>query len=331
MQAKGAELKGLKKKVSQACKQAGLDYHLNGKQSFMYTLGQKVIFKKVREALGFDQTVSFFTGAAPISMDVVKYFLSLDIILLELYGMSECSGPQTMSYFNKYKMGSCGPVIPGAKNRLSEPDSKGEGEVCMWGRHIMMGYLNREDKTTEDMDEEGWLHSGDLGTVDSEGFLFITGRKKELIITAGGENVAPVPIEDAVKEELPAISNAIVIGDRQKFLSVFLTFKVEMQDDTPTNNLLPTATQWCQSLGCNKFATVDDILKGPDAKVMAGIQAGIDRANKKAVSNAAKIQRWTILPTDVSVPGGELGPTLKLKRFYFYKKYADAIEKLYEL
>ena len=108
-----------------------------------FSVGQKVIYKKVREALGFDRTVSFFTGAAPISRDVLKYFLSLDMVILELYGMSECTGPQSMCYHNKYKLGSVGVILPGCENRLSEPDQKGEGEVCMWGRHCMMGYLNR--------------------------------------------------------------------------------------------------------------------------------------------------------------------------------------------
>jgi len=330
MMAKGKDLKGLKKKISVECKKAGLDFHLNGKTSFMYSVGQKVIYKKVREALGFDRTVSFFTGAAPISRDVLKYFLSLDMVILELYGMSECTGPQSMCYHNKYKLGSVGVILPGCENRLSEPDQKGEGEVCMWGRHCMMGYLNRPDKTTEDMDEEGWMHSGDLGTMDSDGYLYITGRKKELLITAGGENVAPVPIEDNIKAMLPCISNAVLIGDRQKYLSVFLTFKVVMNDDTPTNKLTPGAIEWCESVGRPNITKVEEILNGPDGKIMAAIQKGIDKANRMAVSNAAKVQRWTILPNDVSMPGGELGPTLKLKRFYFNKKYNDAIERLYE-
>lgn len=329
MLSKGKDVKGLKRKVADACKKAGLDFHLNGKTSFMYSLGQKVIYKKIKEALGLDRCVSFFTGAAPIGEAVLKYFLSLDIKILELYGMSETTGPHTLSYLNSYKVGSTGKALPGCKTRFSEQDDKGEGEICMWGRHIMMGYLNREDKTTEDVDEEGWMHSGDLGRQDSDGFLFITGRKKELIITAGGENVAPVPIEENIKTELPCIANAILIGDRQKFLSVFLTFKVEMDNDNPTNNLTAGAKEWCESVAGRKVSTIEDILSGPDAKIMAAIQMGIDRANKKAVSNAARVQRWTILPNDVSIPGGELGPTLKLKRFYFNKKYTDSIDNLY--
>ena len=331
MLAKGKDVKGLKKKISVACKKAGLDFHLHNKQSLMYTMGQKVVYKKVREALGFDRCVAFFGGAAPLSMECLKYFCSLDIIVLELYGMSETTGPHTINFFNNWKIGTVGPLLSGCKNRLADPDEKGEGEVCMWGRHVMMGYLNRPDKTSEDVDEEGWMHSGDLGSMDSSGFLSITGRKKELIITAGGENVAPVPIEDHIKAQLPCISNAILIGDKQKFLSVFLTFKVVMDNDSPTNQLSPTAIDWCKDLGRDNITTVDDILSGPDKKIMAAIQMGIDKANKHAVSNAARVQRWTILPTDVSIPGGELGPTLKLKRFYFCKKYNDAIERLYEV
>ena len=256
---KGKAVKGLKRKIADACKKAGLDYHLNGRDGVMYTVGKKVIYKKVREALGLDRCVAFFSGAAPIGVDTLKYFLSLDIMIHELYGMSEVTGPQTMSFYGAYKLGSVGKVIPGVKNRLANPDDKGEGEICMWGRHTMMGYLNREDKTTEDMDEEGWMHSGDLGSVDSDGFMFITGklyhvgaphvviawsktpfkshpsnkykmllsgRIKELIITAGGENIAPTPIEENIKFELPCISNAILIGDKRKFLTTFLTFKV---------------------------------------------------------------------------------------------------------
>jgi len=137
-----------------------------------------------------------------------------------------------------------------------------------------------------------------------------------------------VPIEENIKTELPCIANAVLIGDRRKFLSVFLTFKVVMDNDSPTNNLTPSAIEWCESLG-RKVSTVDEILSGPDVKIMAAIQKGIDRANKKAVSNAARVQRWTVLPNDVSIPGGELGPTLKLKRFQFNKKYNDSIDNLY--
>ena len=158
----------------------------------------------------------------------------------------------------------------------------------------------------------------------------VLGRIKELIITAGGENVAPVMIEDHIKKELPCVSNAIVIGDKRKYLTVFLTFKVVIETGTekPTDTLAPGAVEWCRTIG-SRSTSVSEIISGPDHRVMRAIQGGIDRANKSAVSRAANVQKWTILPVDVSIPGGELGPTLKLKRFYFNKKYSYAIDKLY--
>ena len=197
---------------------------------------------------------------------------SLDIVISQLFGMSETTGPHTVnmdptSFGEGSKVPrimSVGPTMPGVKTKLHNVNSEGDGEICMWGRNIMMGYLNREDKTADDLDEEGWMHSGDLASVDKDGYVYITGRLKELLITAGGENVAPVPIEDCIKKELPAISNVVLIGDRQKYLSAFLTFKVVMdaKTDEPTNQLLPATVDWCESFGRTNIKTVDDILRG---------------------------------------------------------------------
>ena len=161
--------------------------------------------------------------------------------------------------------------------------------------------------------------------------FYITGRIKELIITAGGENVAPIPVEEKIKECLPCVSNCILIGDKQKYLSCFLSFKVVVDrdnNDMPTNALTPETVEWCRSIGSNA-TKVTDILNGPDAAVLNGIQAGIDKANKASISRASVVQKWTVLPLDISLPTGELGPTLKLKRFAFNKKYDHAIERLY--
>ncbi len=177
MLAKGREVKGLKKKVATAAKQAGLQHHMEGKSGVMFTVGQKVIYKKVREALGLDRCKNFYSGAAPLSPETAKYFLSLDIVVCELYGMSESTGPQTMCTPDRYKPYSVGQTIFACRSRLSEPSKDGEGEMCMWGRNVMMGYLNREDKTTEDIDPEGWLHSGDMATIDKDKYTYITGRK----------------------------------------------------------------------------------------------------------------------------------------------------------
>lgn len=150
-----------------------------------------------------------------------------------------------------------------------------------------------------------------------------------MIITAGGENIAPTPIEDKIKEMLPCLSNVIVTGDKKKYLSCLITFKTNSQPlEMPTDELSPFVINWCQSVGSNA-TKVSHILSGPDANVMNAIQEGIDRANKQAVSRAACVQQWLILPLDLSIPTGELGPTLKLKRFFFNKKYSEEIEKLY--
>jgi len=331
MKAKGRANKGLKKKIGDACKKAGLDHHVGNKDTLMYTIGQKAVYSKVREALGLDRCTAFFSGAAPISGETIKYFLSLDMVVHELYGMSEVTGPQSLQTGPRTVIGSVGPTMPGCETRLANKDADGNGEICMKGRNLMMGYLNREDKTTEDIDQDGWLHSGDIGSIDANGFIFITGRIKELIITAGGENVAPIPVEEKIKECLPCISNCILIGDKQKYLSCFLSFKVVVDrdnNDMPTNALTPEAVEWCRSVGSNA-TKVTDILNGPDAAALNGIQAGIDKANKASISRASVVQKWTVLPLDISLPTGELGPTLKLKRFAFNKKYDHAIERLY--
>ncbi len=280
MVAKGKEVKGLKKKVAAAAKQAGLSHHVGGKSGgVMYSVvGQKVIYKKVREALGLNRCKGFYSGAAPLSPEVAKYFLSLDMVVCELYGMSESTGPQTLSTPSRFRLYSVGPTIMGCRSRLSEPSAEGEGEMCMWGRNVMMGYLNREDKTTEDVDPEGWLHSGDMATIDKDKFVYITGRIKELLITAGGENVAPVPVEEAIKSELPCVSNVILIGDKRKFLTCFLTLRTEVDraTDSPTRQLTPAALEWCREVGCRAdVASVDDILRGPDPAVMAALQVHI--------------------------------------------------------
>ena len=186
------------------------------------------------------------------------------------------------------------------------------GEICMLGRNIMMGYLGLPDKTAEAIDKEGYLHSGDLGIKDESGYFGITGRIKELIITAGGENVPPVIIEDQIKRELPCLSNVILIGDRRKFLSCLITFKTEVDLDTqePLDSLAKPALEWCETIG-SKASTVQDVL-APDPQIMRALEEGIQRANGYATSRAQKVQKWAIVHKDFSLPGGELGPTLKV-------------------
>ena len=204
------------------------------------------------------------------------------------------------------------------------------GEILVKGRNVMMGYLNSEDKTSETIKNSGWLRSGDLGTMDEQGYLRITGRAKEILITAGGENIAPIPIEETIKKHLPCVANAMLIGDQRKFLSVLLTLKTEVDPITlePLPTLSPLSLEWCESIG-SKAKTVDDIIDINEEQVSKAIQEGINLANESSVSNATKVQKWRILRKDFSVPGGELGPTMKMKRHFVLKQYADLVDGLY--
>jgi len=186
----------------------------------------------------------------------------------------------------------------------------------------MMGYMDDAKKTQEAIDDYGWLHSGDVGRIDEHGLTYITGRIKELIITAGGENIAPVPVEDCIKSKLPAVSNVIMIGDRRKYNVMLVTLKcaVDLNTGLPKDELVG------ESLQVSEAKTVSAALSDPKWK--AHIQAGLDKANKEAVSNAQKVQKFTIV-TEFSIPTGELTPTLKLKRAVVHEKYKALIDDFY--
>ncbi|XP_010778924.1 long-chain-fatty-acid--CoA ligase ACSBG2-like, partial [Notothenia coriiceps] len=186
MKSVGAKSSTVRRKIAVWAKDVGLQTNLTkmnhsgaaGRTPLSYKLAKKIVFKKVRKALGLDRCTKCYTGAAPITKDTLEFFLSLDIPLFELYGMSESTGPHTISIPEAFKITSCGKEIPGCKTKLHNPDEEGNGEICFWGRHVFMGYLNMAEKTEEALDAEGWLHSGDLGKHDENGFLFITGRIK---------------------------------------------------------------------------------------------------------------------------------------------------------
>uniref|UniRef100_A0A673X6Q1 long-chain-fatty-acid--CoA ligase n=1 Tax=Salmo trutta TaxID=8032 RepID=A0A673X6Q1_SALTR len=312
MKAIGAKSSGMKKRVADWAKSIGLQASYSNLVPWGFMLANNLVFKKVRWALGLDRCRNCLTGAAPITKETLEYFMSLSLPLYELYGMSESTGPHTISWENNFKIMSCGKVVVGCQTKLDKPDEDGNGEICFWGRHVFMGYLNEPEKTEEALDQEGWLHSGDLGKHDKDNFLFITGRIKELIITAGGENIPPVPIEDAVKAEIAIISNAMLLGDKLKFLSMMLTLKV-------TNTTNP-----------GSLLTFDPTLPPyKEPAIYKAIQEGIERVNAKAASNAQRVQKWVILDRDFSISGGELGPTMKLKRGVVVKMFQEKINKIY--
>jgi long-chain-fatty-acid--CoA ligase ACSBG len=272
------------------------------------------------------------TAAAPIMRDTLDFFMSLDMPILELYGMSETSGPHTISFPWMYRTQSVGEELFGATTKFSNPAADGNGEVLMNGRNIFMGYLGMEERTLETLDAQGWVRSGDVGRRDSDGFIFITGRIKELLITAGGENVSPILIEDSVKEQLPCVSNAMLVGDARKYLCVLLTLKTVLDPDTTESTGLLTrdASAWFREhAGGVDVTAVKQVVEGRENRVLEAIQKGIERVNRCATSRAQFIQKWTVLPGDFSIPGGELGPTLKLKRNVVLQKYSETIESLY--
>lgn len=336
MQEVGRQSGAIKRAIATWAKGHGLQHHLdkmNGidRNTYSYVLAKTLIFSRIKQTLGLDRCVTFLSGAAPISVDIKKYFMSIDIPLMDAFGMTETTGGHTLNNDTEFRLEAAGRKREGVYSKIVNPDEDQQGEACFYGRHIFMGYLDDPEKTSEALDEEGWLHSGDLGMIDEDDFLYITGRIKELIITAGGENIAPVIIEEEVKSQLPCISNAMLIGDKRKFLSILLTLKTEMNLDTgePLEELAPVTKEWCRRHGC-KADTVKDVLTGPNKQVMAAIQKGIDEANAKAISNAQRVQKFQILSHDFSIPTGEIGPTMKLKRNVVAKKYADIIERFYQ-
>jgi len=339
MQEVGKETTGWKKNIAEWAKNKGLEGNYNQQKGhdvpWGWWLANTLVFDNVKKALGLDRTRFCATAAAPISKETLDYFLSLNIPIYEIYGMSECTGPQTINRPNALKTGTAGPAIPGTEMKINDPDKDGNGEICYRGRHIFMGYLNNDKDTAETIDENGFLHSGDVGRVDKDGFLSITGRIKELIITAGGENIPPVLIEDEIKRELnDVISNVMVVGDRKKFLTCVVTLKTTANPDSKpgeypfTNVLAPSAQSAFQAAG-SKATVVEEALV--DSKVREVVENGIKRANKKATSNAQTIQKFEIIKDDFTIEGNELTPTLKLKRRIVLEKHKELIEKMYDV
>jgi long-chain-fatty-acid--CoA ligase ACSBG len=226
------------------------------------------------------------------------------------------ASPATESGAGALPAGEPAPLSPGA-----------EGEICMRGRHVMVGYRGDEANSAQAIDAFGWLHSGDIGRLDAEGYLTITGRIKELIKTAGGENVPPVLIENTVKEELPVLSQCVVVGDRRKFLTCLLALRCRVDAaGNPTEELESACVAELRAAG-STATTVGEAAACP--AVARYIDAGIARANKRAISNACALQKWRVLPRDMSVAGGELTATMKLKRSEVFKQNAALIEGMY--
>lgn len=325
----GRSTGGLKKVMSTWAKSKGAlkteeaQYGKSGNLPSYFGCAKSIVLSKIHDAIGLNECKLCFVGAAPISTDILRYFGSLDIPIYELFGQSECTGPHTTNFLGQWKIGSIGKVMSGTSTKVVESNK----EYCYKGRHVFMGYMKMPDKTAETIDAEGWLHSGDVATEDSDGFWSITGRIKELIITAGGENVAPVLIEDCIKRELPCISNVMVIGDKRKYLTALITLKTEMDEESglPLSKLIGDSKRLGAEFGSSSTTWEE---ASEDEVWMNKIEEGIKKANTFAISNAQKVQKFKIV-ADFSEKGGELTPTLKLKRSVTNDKHSEIIESMY--
>lgn len=277
------------------------------------------MFKKLKKALGLDECQIFAYGAAPMKKKTFDFFKSLSIIVYNTYGLSESTGPQYSNYScDVYTVGN---PIPGTEGKIIGKDRDGVGEICFRGRNRFMGYWKNETATKEAIDNKGYLHSGDQGYINNQGHLVITGRIKEIIVTAGGENVAPVPIEDAFKERCKICSNIIVIGDLRKYLSAFITLKTDHE-----GNFLPEIKQDLVKIG----SEATNIIEGINCpKIKQYVESCLDSVNKIAVSRAQIIKKYKFVTHDFTVETGELTPTLKLKRKFVAQKYSKEIENMY--
>lgn len=267
----------------------------------------KLVYGKLREALG-GQVAYAVSGGAPLGAWLGHFFRGIGAPVLEGYGMTETSAVATFNIPGQMKIGTVGRPFPGCGIRIADDD-----EILIHGTHVFRGYWNNPSATKETFEEDGWLHTGDVGSLDDDGFLRITGRKKELIVTAGGKNVAPAVLEDRVRLH-PLVSQCVVVGDQRPYVSALVTLDEEALE------------AWKKQHGKPTDASVRDVRDDPE--LVARIQTAIDDAND-AVSRAESIRRFRVLPTDFTEADGYMTPTLKAKRDVILRDFSEDVEALY--
>lgn len=267
----------------------------------------KIVLSKVRDGLGMDEVTVAITAAAPINPDLLRFFHVIGVPLYEIYGMSENTGPATATLPGQNKFGSVGKPLPGVEVALEV-----DGELKIRGGIVTQGYYKLDEATREAFDSEGWLHTGDLAKIDENGFVWIVGRKKEIIITAAGKNIAPAKLETLLGNH-PLISKACMIGDQRKFLSMIIALDA---DEAPA---------WAEANGL-EYQDLAQFSQLPE--VHDEIARAVDEANEH-VARVEQVKKWIIVPDEWTPDSGELTPSLKLKRMVVLDRYADQIDLMY--
>jgi long-subunit acyl-CoA synthetase (AMP-forming) len=266
------------------------------------------LFAALRAKIGLDRSTWYMIGAAPCPLEVLEFFAAIGIPICEVWGMSETTSVATLVPPDDVRLGTVGPAMPGVELRLAD-----DGELLVRGDTVMPGYRNQPEKTAETIDADGWLHTGDIATIDDDGFVRIVDRKKELIINAAGKNMSPANIEQQLKQGSPLIGQAIAIGDGRPYNVALIVLDPD------------ASAAFARQRG---LADSSPAAMAAEATVLEEVTAGVARANEH-LSRVEQIKRFAILPCDWPPAGDELTPTMKLKRKPINEKYRAEIEALY--
>jgi long-chain acyl-CoA synthetase len=271
-----------------------------------FALFDRLVLSQLKKALG-GRVRYAISGSAPLGLRLGHFFRSLDVSILEGYGLTETTAPATVNIASKFKIGTTGPALPGVGLKIAD-----DGEILVRGIDVFAGYWNNPEATSEAF-EDGWFKTGDIGALDEDGYLTITGRKKEIIVTAGGKNVAPAALEDPIRAN-PLVSQVIVVGDQKPFIAALVTLDSEM---------LPV---WLNNNGEDAAMPIAVAAKHP--KVLAEVQNAIDVGNSH-VSRAESIRKFTVLDHELTEASGHLTPKMSIKRNVILKDFAAEIDKIY--
>ncbi len=280
---------------------------ISGSLNYKYNLATKLVFHKLHQRVGGNLRF-FVSGGAPLPKEIAEFFYKAGILILEGYGLTETSPVIAVNREGKFKFGSVGPAVPGVEIKIAE-----DGEVLTRGPHVMKGYYKNPEATAETIDKDGWLYTGDIGILDDDGMLYITDRKKNIIVTSGGKNVTPATIENLLVTS-PFIEQTMVIGDKRNYLTALIVPKFDaLKKYAETNGI--------------SYSNIDELLIDP--KIYAVIDADVQNLTK-SLARFEQIKKFTLMPKEFTIAADELTPTLKVKRKVVSEKYADIINKMYE-